>query len=126
MTSFSPYAKDYLPLILEKFREKKDKLNKEIINTLTSLLKCNITLDEVIGIFNNINLDKSNQFKLNVTEFLYILLGKTFKNVIRKCSRDLISLFVKLTKGKCGGMGLMKRLNNKKLFVELVSFALEI
>jgi hypothetical protein len=96
-TSFSPYAKEYLPLILDKFREKKDKLNKEIMNTLTSLLKCNITLDEVIGVFINIPSDKSNQYKLNVCEFIFIILGKTFKNVIRNCLNDLICLFVKLT-----------------------------
>ena len=40
---FASYAREYIPLILSKFKEKKDKLNKDIINALSTMLKNSIT-----------------------------------------------------------------------------------
>ena len=94
---FGIYAKEYFPWILEKFKEKKEKLNKEIITTLSSFLKYNLSLDEIVPILCDVASDSSIPYKLNISEFLLITLRKTYKNILQMASVDLIELFDKLS-----------------------------
>jgi hypothetical protein len=94
---FATYAKEYMPWILEKFKDKKDKLNKEIITTLSSFLKYNLTLDEIVPVLCDVASDKSVQYKLNICEFMLITLRKTYRFILKNAAIDLIDIFDKLS-----------------------------
>lgn len=87
---------EFIPAIFEKFKEKKEKINKDIINTLLTILKIT-PLDMIINFLQKMPDDKSGQYKINCCEFLFIALNKTYKSELKKNLNHLIPIFLRLS-----------------------------
>ena len=91
--SYKKIIFEILPSIVEKFKEKKERLNDQINILLTIILKNTLDLTSfLISIKNFIN-DKSILYKNNIAEFIFINLRKTYYYDLEKATNIIIEIF---------------------------------
>ena len=91
--SYKKLISEILPSIVEKFKEKKERLNDQINILLTIILKNTLDLTSfLIAIKNFIN-DKSIIYKNNIAEFIFINLRKTYYYDLEKATNIIIEIF---------------------------------
>ena len=91
--SYKKLISEILPSIVEKFKEKKERLNDQINILLTIILKNTLDLTSfLIAIKNFIN-DKSIIYKNNIAEFIFINLRKTYYYDLERATNIIIEIF---------------------------------
>ncbi len=91
--SYKKLISEILPSIVEKFKEKKERLNDQINILLTIILKNTLDLTSfLIAIKNFIN-DKSIIYKNSIAEFIFINLRKTYYYDLERATNIIIEIF---------------------------------
>ena len=84
---------DILPSIVEKFKEKKERLNDQINILLTIILKNTLDLTLFLNSIKSFINDKSIIYKNSIAEFIFINLRKTYYYDLEKATNIIIEIF---------------------------------
>ena len=84
---------DILPSIVEKFKEKKERLNDQINILLTIILKNTLDLTLFLNSIKSFINDKSIIYKNSIAEFIFINLRKTYFYDLEKATNIIIEIF---------------------------------
>ena len=94
---FRELLKICLPLVVEKYKEKKEKLTDEINIMLTMTLKFSMNVGEFLTSVRNYTKDKSIIYKSAITEFVFVTLRKSLLSVINSDIRIIVDVLSELT-----------------------------
>jgi hypothetical protein len=94
---FQKHAKEIVPIILPKFKEKK--MFDDIMNTMANLMMC-ITINDIMEFLGCIETEKAIATKVNICKFLEATVLTTYIDDLQDVSGALVPLCMKLTEEK--------------------------
>ena len=90
-------CKDHFPLICEKFKEKNEKMNKDIHVCLVNMITNTNHLGEYTDFLDSMLDDKSIHYKTSICEFILSAITQTYINTLKLFSFELTEIIAKLT-----------------------------
>uniref|UniRef100_A0A914ZKU7 TOG domain-containing protein n=3 Tax=Parascaris univalens TaxID=6257 RepID=A0A914ZKU7_PARUN len=120
---FAPFASMYVPVIFERFKEKKPTLRDPLIECIDAVATT-VNLDTLVEDFTS-SMDKPNpNIKLQACHFIYRIMKKHSQNTApKKLIKGVVPLIIKFSTDSdaevrdaaCGAIGSMMRLTGEKV-----------